>query len=359
MSQKGLKIWLLVAVLATAVAWIVGQQEEARYGLAETEALAPALAERLADVDRLTVHAAGETPFSVLRQDGAWVIPERGGYPADTSVLRRELRKIAEARRLEPKTALPANYPQLGVEDIDAAEDTTLRLSAAAGETTVLDLLIGKSGSSGSYVRPAGEAQSWLADKRFSPPREIASWLDRELVDIDRGDLKAVTVTPAEGQAYRLEKSDREQQDFTLSPAPPEGRELNYANLNRVGAALSRLRLKDVLNELPEDLAWNETVYRRFDGLVLTARSASLDDERLLQLEARYEAPAAEAEDEATEEAAATPSPAPTPAEDPAALAADINARVAGWTYSVSSYNGDALSLKYDFLLKAEADDEE
>lgn len=356
MSQKGLKILLVVAVLATALAWFFGQREEARYGLAEAEALAPELGARLGEVDSLRLEAAGKESFHVVQQDGRWVVPERGGYQADTSVLRRELRKIAEAKKLEPKTSLPANYGRLGVEDIETAKDTTLRITASAGDATVLDLLIGKSGSSGSYVRPAGQEQSWLADTRFSPPREVASWLDRELVDLDRTDLASVGVTPAEGKAYVLEKSSRAQQDFALSPAPPENRELNFANINRVGAALSRLRLKDVVTELPEDLAWSETVYRRFDGLIVTARSADHDEERLLQLAARYEAPPAPPKDGEADPAS---TPTPGPAEDPAALAEEINARVTGWTYTVSSYNGDALTLDYDFLLKAEPADKE
>lgn len=355
MSQNGLKILLGLALIAVVAAWYLSQREQAQFGLADSQALAAELAADLGSIDSLQLTPAGKTPFSVVQRDGAWVVAERGGYPADTQTLRRELRKIADATKLEPKTALEKYYAQLGVEDIDKAKDPSLRITAAAGDQVKLDLLIGQSGSSGSYVREVGEAQSWLADTRLTPPREITSWLDRELVDISRTAVQQIAVTPADGKAYQLSKSDAEQQDFQLTPAPPAGRDLNFANLNRLGAALARLRLKDVVTQLPEELAWNETVFRQFDGLTITARSAKHGEERLLQLRASVETPVPAA-DEASEVGDA---PTATPATDPATLAEQINARVGGWTYSVSSYNGDALSLNYEFMLKELTDDSE
>ncbi len=325
---------ILVATVAVVLiaAWFLSHREQQKFGAADGALFAPQLGEQLAQIDRLQVQAAGADPVTLSLDGDQWRVAERNAYPAETEVLRRELRKLAEARVLERKTAQAEYYDRLGVQDIEAAQDTTLRLVASTGDSTVLDLLIGKSDKRGSYVRRSGEAQSWLLDSRITLPREATAWLDKALVDVPRDQLQSIRVSPLKGPEYRLSRSDEAQATFDLEPAPPQGRELDLANINRLGAALSRLRLQDVAMTLPEGLAWTEIEFLRKDGLRLLVRSARQDSERYLQLEAQ-----------APEDAG----------EDLAAEARRINARTAGRSFAMAQYAVDAMHMSHDMLLKS------
>ncbi len=324
---------ILVATVAVVLiaAWFLSHREQQKFGAAEGTLFEPALGEQLARIDHLQIQAAGADPVT-LRLDGdRWRVAERDAYPAETEVLRRELRKLAEARVLEQKTAQPEYYARLGVQDIDQAQDTTLRLIASAQDGTVLDLLIGKADKRGSYVRHSGEAQSWLLDSRISLPREATAWLDKALVDIPRDQLQSIKVSPLQGPAYSLRRGDGEQAAFELDPPPPAGRELDMANVSRLGAALARLRLQDVAMSLPEGLEWTEVEFERRDGLRLQVRSARQDSARYLQLSAQ--APA----DAGTELAAE---------------AQRINALCAGRSFAMAQYAVDAMHMSHEMLLK-------
>ncbi len=335
--MKQFKI-LVAAVAAVLIAvWFLSHREQQKFGAAEGALFLPELDRQLAEIDRLQVHAAGAEPVTLTLQDDRWLVAERNDYPAETEVLRRELRKLAETRVLEQKTAQAEYYARLGVADIDQAEDTTVRLVASAGGTPVLDLLIGKSDRRGSYVRRSGEAQSWLLDSRISLPREATAWLDKALLDVPRDQLQQISVSPLNGPQYHLSKADQDQDQFTLEPSPPEGRELDMANVNRLGAAVSRLRLQDVALTLPEALAWTTVRFQRFDGLELTVRSARQDSDRYLQLEAS-------APDDASEELVAE--------------VQRINARAAGRSFAMAQHAVDAMHMSHEMLLKPLAGDE-
>ncbi len=334
-----LHVLILAAAALSAAAWFASHREQQRFGVSEGELLVAGLSEQLADIDSVTIHPAGASSVTLSAEQGLWVVRERDNYPADIQALRKELRKLAQARMLEAKTAQEALYPQLGVQAVEQAEDTTVQLTAHAGDTQVLDIIIGKAGASGSYVRLLDNPQSWQIDQRITLPRVIVGWLDTQLVSVPRGDVQRVAVKPADGPQYAIVKDDPEQSSFTLEPSPDDGQALNVANVNRLGAALSSLRIEDVVSDVADDLAWSQATLTTFDGLVLNLEVAkSADNERYLRLAADVREDA----DESTRQQAAA-----------------INAKSHGRTFLGPQYSVDALAMRHDMLIRQTADEQD
>ena len=337
--MKKLHVLILAAAALSAAAWFASHREQQRFGVNEGELLVPGLSEQLARIDRVSIAPAGKPSVTLSTEQGQWVVRERNNYPADTQALRKELRKLAEARTLEAKTAQVALYPQLGVQDVDQAEDTTLRLTAYAGDTQVVDIIIGKPGASGSYVRLLDNPQSWQIDQRITLPRVTVGWLDTQLVSVPRADVQSVAVKPAQGPDYTISKDDPEQADFALTPAPDDGQALNVANINRLGAALSNLQIQDVVSDVDADLAWSQATLTTFDGLILKLEVAKSEGgERYLKL-------TAEAREDADDNARKQ--------------AETINGKSLGRTFLGPQYSVDALAMRHDMLIRQPASEQD
>ena len=110
--------------------------------------------------------ADGSPDIRVERRAGAWVLPAKAGYPADRLRLSALLEALAEARKVEAKSANPKNHALLGL--AERGEGQALRLSLLRQSGEPLVLLVGKDAQhGGSFVRRLGDPQAWLIDKRL------------------------------------------------------------------------------------------------------------------------------------------------------------------------------------------------
>jgi hypothetical protein len=209
-----------VAVLALAGSawWLLERQ--ASGDAVEAGLLLPGFDARIEAIERIEVFVAGDQArVSIEKQDGTWVMPDRDGWPANQREVSKALFRLAEARRIEPKTRDPKRHARLGVEAVAApdAKGAELRLSGG-GEP--VRLVVGNNHPSlgGSYVRLGDDPQAWLLDEDIAPAREPADWLDRRLLDIPLARIEEVRVAPSTGRAFRLARvEDR----FSLDGRPP------------------------------------------------------------------------------------------------------------------------------------------
>lgn len=350
--------------------------------------LFPALRDHVNDVSKIVVTGADDKVVATLeRGKDGWALAEKGGYGADTGKLRAFLLKLAEAKKLEQKTANKDKYALLGVEDVAAKDAKGLQVELD-GLAQPIKLIVGNADPrGGTYVRVAGDAQSWLASGALALEKNASDWLRKELTDIAANRIASVSIVRGDGGRTSIAKKAEGDANFTLADVP-KGREAGseYA-INGLASTLAGLRFDDVLAAKDAPAPESGTLkarYTTFDGVVVEAAgwakdgkdyaqfAATLDGEAAgrhveaaqAKEKADYEAATAAAEaakkdakpDAPAVDAPAKPASMTDAAKDrEARLAAsnkevtDLNARFAGWTFVLPAY-------KYANMDKAGAD---
>lgn len=339
---------------------------------AEGGLLVPELKERLNDLDSVTITDA-EGSLTVVHEGDAWRVRDKSGYPADTATLRRVLLAVAEARKVEQKTANASLYDRLGVQHPAEEGGEGVLIEASAPEFG-FSLILGDSAQGDyRYARIPAEEQSWLIDRNPELPQESTGWLRSDILDVGSADVRSVEIRHADGETIRLRKDDRQAGTFTVEEIP-EGRELSYPTVvNSIAGALGNLTLEDVARVGDEGLAPTAHVtYLTFDGLQVNVTTGEIDDATWITVDAAVqaadtgaptggeaqvagepEATDADEEESPQPEAAEAETAGPTPAEQAEA----INARTAGWRYRIAGYKADQLTRRWEDILKAEEDE--
>lgn len=296
MNSKAVAILGILAAVGVVGAIIVSQSgspEKATIGESSKRGLFfPDLAKRANDVARITITRATET-LNIVGADGSWQVVEKGDYPAKIESVRALVLGLAELREIEPKTSRLEQFAKLGVQDptppapgadADVPQSTLVTLEGKDAKP-IASIIIGntKPGMSPeTYVRRAGENQSWLVAGRVDMPRESSGWMDTKLADIKRERIKSVSVTHPEGQVVRVSRA--QQSDPMTLEGIPAGKELKDAGApESIGGALGGLSFQDVaaLAKLDpaapagDDKPGPKIEVRTFDGLVVNIQSAT------------------------------------------------------------------------------------
>lgn len=276
----------IAAVVALIAAFAINHARQPVRAGADSEAsnwLLPELHGHVNDVNRIALSGAEGKPIATIeRGEDGWAVTNKGGYPADLGKLREFLLKLSDATRVEQKTANSDRYADLDVGDVTATDAKGV-LVELDGLAKPVKLIVGKvdAHGSGTYVRRADDAQSWLASGSFVPDHDTANWLQRELADIAADRIAEVTITHADGKAVHLAKDAKGDANFELADVP-KGREAgaDYA-LNGPASLLSGLRFDDVLPAAgtpPADDALKAHLVG-FDGLVIDVVAWQKDDQ--------------------------------------------------------------------------------
>src|SRR5688572_4341667 len=169
MNSRTIQIMAAVAVAVAAAAWYTSRPEKpasASQTQVGTE-LFPGLAKKTAEVQTVKVESKGES-FTLDKQGDAWGMTDKGGYAVNFDKVKDVVSKLAYFKIVEKKTADPALFAKLELEDADKpeAKSTRVTLSDKAG-AVLADILIGKSATGGGpnlasmYVRRPGENQTY------------------------------------------------------------------------------------------------------------------------------------------------------------------------------------------------------
>jgi hypothetical protein len=345
MNTRQIKV-LVIVLVVLVVGLFATNLSNNQGGDTASNLLFPDLKEEINTVSEVTVIKAGES-VTIRNDGGKWILPDRDGYPADTGKLRKLLLTLADAKKLEEKTSNPELYERLGVEDSsEDSQGTEVRIGGTEAETS---LIIGNlAQQSYRYARIPGEHKSWLIDQNPIVPAGVSGWLLQEILDIDSGRIRSVTITHDDGEMIRIERDHRAATNFTV-PDIPEGRELSYASVvDGIAGVLSRLNMQEVARtSAVEDGSRGTSVYTTFDGLTITIESTERDDNTWITVGAtQNKTGQAAAEEEGSEDDGS--------AESSQEDAGEINERLGGWTYQIQSYKADQLRRRWDDILKAE-----
>lgn len=350
MNLRSTRILAVVAAALLLGVLLVNVTEES-YEIEEQGLLLPGLEESLNAVTAVRI-AQGESSVTLERGDSTWTVADRDGYPADVPELRSALVALAEAGKLEAKTANPDRHEALG---LAGAEST--RVSLAGDDVDTAVILGGVAQESNRYARLDGEDRAWLIDRNPELPADPTEWLVAGLLDIKAADVASIEIRHADGETVRIARGADEDR---LAPENlPEGRELSYASVvNPVGGALSNLELEDVRPADGVDAEPDVTaVYRTRDGLVVTLERHPVDEGAWYTIEAGAAAPAAEpppetgdpSDDDTAEDGRSGEDGTETP--PPEERAAAINAKTSGWLYRLPEFKSEQLTKRWEDLL--------
>jgi hypothetical protein len=381
---------LALATLVFAVGAVVVNSRNPAYSRASGGDLVfPDLAGKINDAAKIVVKTASGT-FTVARLGKGWGVAEKHDYPAKYETVKSTLVGLTQLKTVEAKTAEPLLYPRLEVEDPGAkgAKSELLTVEDAKGEA-LARLIIGKSryGRGGEdvnmvYVRKPDDAQSWLAEGPLERQDDVKAWLQREIVNLPRDQVRQVTVTPAAAndasdKGFVVAKEEPGSGDFALQGVPPEDKVKSSYDVNAIGGELASLMFDDVMPASalkPEAKPLRTLEYRSFDGLVVTLALYKQDNKTWTKIDARYDAGAAAPGPAAPAAPVKEPAPAASgagtaatggagekakPAEKPGEgapaakkQAEDIVARTKDWVYLLGPGDLSAIEKKFAELVE-------
>jgi len=274
--------------------------------------------------------------FNVKLDNGKWVIPEKGSFPADAQQVRAIAAGLAGLEALDMRTARADWHSYLGLTAADKGGDATeLKLADASGKV-LADVLIGHTegaadelGRTSVYVRRPNENQTWLTRGYIAPKTAAADWLDKSVINIARDRIKGATVTPPTGASYTLVRDSKDAPDFKLLDLP-KGRALSFEGApDGVAGAIVGFTFDDVAKASDFDFSKaSQSVTNTFDGLDLTTKIAIKGMDHWATVTANATNPMVQAE------------------------ATAINARVGGWAFKLPDFKVTQFTATRDSLLK-------
>lgn len=333
MTPRRTALLALLGAGVLAAGWWFGPsaQDDRRATVAPGSLVFPGLSAKLQNAARIEITNKGRI-LALAKADGRWGIEGRGLYPVQQDKLREVLTGLTELRITEARTADPAQYSRLGVDD-PAAPATTANLLRVldAGGQPMVELIVGhrRVRTQGNlpesiYIRRPGEAQSWLAEGRLPVDADPQLWFDRDITNIAKDRIATVTATRGD-----LVLSFGREADKPVLTAPAEHPKLDDYRVEEVFRSLESFTLSDV--KPAADLtaeALGRSVLTTTDGVAITVDVFKGEKDIWVKLNAAGTG-------------------------DAAKPAAEIQARVGRWAYQVGAWKEKAFIPTLDEL-KAE-----
>jgi hypothetical protein len=265
----------VVAVLVVLGGWFFGTRTSGTESdtLARGQLAFPDLPARLQQAAHIDIEHQGKT-ITLDRRGDVWGLKDRFDYPVQTTKVHDLLVGLAELRLDERRTADPAEFGRLGLDDPAAATaGSSLVRVVDQGDKPIAALIVGHSrgGQQGGtpdqvFVRRPGQDQTWLADAKLQIDTDPGLWLDRSIVNIDHSTIATVTATRGNQQLELARAGEK----FEMK-APADHPKLDDGKLEEVSRALEFLIFEDVkpAAQIPGQKL-GEGVFTTTDGLKLT-----------------------------------------------------------------------------------------
>lgn len=362
--MKSRQLTLLAALtglfVAAALVAVISRQTANQAPFAR-QAFFPGLDQQIESVSQVKVET-GQGNVLVMRDaKGGWILPERGGWPANFDVVRKAILALAKLEAIEKRTALAQNH---GVLLLAAPDDKNAAHKGKGMRITLFDaaqrplasLILGKvqSPPSGTragiaYARRDGEAQVFLAQGDVNIPPLTSDWIDRALFDIAEPRIASVRIVPPSGAEYDIQRADPGA-GFAITKML-KGKELVLPELpGNIARAIALLPLDDAMPADRIDFSQAfRADYRLFDGLLLTSWTVMHDGARWTRFEASFDPAQAEA---AAKAGLLEKHPKLLKPDAVEKQIAEINARTKGWAFMLPGMKSSDLMRDYYDLFK-------
>ncbi len=334
MQKRGLILLATATLVLVALALVaVATGDRTFRHAAPGEAALPGLAGKLGEAASVVVKRSG-LELTFVRDGDGWLVVEKGNYPAAGKV-RQIVLGMADLALVEPKTQKADLYPRLEVDDPGKGKSTLVTLKDKSG-AALAELIIGKrrfdrlgAGNDGIYIRKPGDAQAWLARGSLEFSDQLASWLDRRVLDLPEKRIAKVTLTQPDGARLVITRPSPDAQ-FTVAEAPYDVKFKSETATRQPAMALETLDLDDVKPAADMPMPDKDVFiasFVTFDGLTVDVRLFDRDNMHWIAVSATGTG-SAEAE------------------------AKEIGGKVGRWIYAVPSYKATALKTKLSDLLE-------
>lgn len=295
MNRKQFLILLALAVIAGGASLAVFLRNAASWQGAAGRSEKVLGTFPLNDVARVVIQN-NDASLTVEKKADAWVVRERGDYPADFARVGGFIQSLWELKPVQEEKVGPS---QLGRLDLLAPAKET------PGTATLVDLqdkdgkrlaalLVGKKylkktpgfgeeegTPAGRYAMPAGSANahvSLVSDRLEQADPSPAAWLDKTFLRIDK--IQSVAVTSGTIQ-WKLTRADAAANDWDLANLPA-GEKLDPAKVPAVSGIFGAPSFTDVLPADAKRDGFDTTVtVGTFDGLVYTLKFGKADGDKL------------------------------------------------------------------------------
>jgi Domain of unknown function (DUF4340) len=212
---------VLLALTAVALVGAVGvvavQPRQTATDALSGDPMFNGLSQRIADLQKVAIQTA-TYKATWEKRDGKWVASDHGNFPAKDGSVATVVSALAAMTRVEPKTDNPDWYQYIQVADptgkTDPAGGARVTGSAANGDV-LIDTIVGSTSASiaashsrgGTFVRDAGQAQSWLVEGTVAIPSDLADWFDA-VISIPGTDVASVAVLTGDKTVFAAHKPD-------------------------------------------------------------------------------------------------------------------------------------------------------
>ena len=312
MNGRTLALLAGLGVIALAGGWYFSAAPEQAV-IADGGPMFPGLAPKLSAAAKVEIIHQGQTLAMTKRPDGGWGMASMNLYPVQDGKLRALFAGLTDLRLTEKRTNDAAMFARLGLDDAGAH---TIRVLDGNGQP-IAAVMAGHSrtrttGGDQIYVRRPGDNQAWLADGGFQADMDATQWLDRTVMNIAHD--RIATVTASSGLTF----GDTDGKFGLTQPASHPA--LEDYKVEAVSRALETVTFEAVKADADlKAVSAGQTEITTKDGLAVTVSVFHADKD----VWARFAASASS--DPAKTEAAA------------------LNAKLAGWSYQISSWKEKAL----------------
>jgi hypothetical protein len=348
--MKALRILAGVTALTVAGAALARWMDVESTGqVFEPVRMFPGLSDKLADVTGLTIESKGKM-FTVTRtQDGKWLLPGKGNFPADRDLVQSTLIALSEADLIDQRTARKDWHGRLDLGlPKDGGAGSIISILGANG-AKIGEIVAGKGvegfnqgDKTAAYVRRPGEDQTFVALGKLQLKATETDWLDKSFLDYDRSRVAYAAIRPPKGPSYSVKRAKADDENFILENALPRGRTLRTEREpNGVGQALLNFNIEDVAPIKDVDFSnASFAAFRTFNGVTLSFAVARKGEDYWATVNA-------------TGVDQALPPPKPGEKLPPLASleAKTINDRAAGWAFKIPKFKGVLMTAPLEDLL--------
>lgn len=309
----------------------------------------PKLAKQIENVNHISIKGYAES-INLTLKDGVWGIDEFDGYPALPDKVKSAVLGAAELKINAPKTTKPRLYHRLGVEGPDVQDTTSLLLTLKDSDNKkIIDVIVGKprrssasQSSPGLYIRKPDDEQSWLVDGVLDITAVKTEWIERSLFDIPSEAIRSVRIDHADGDTYKLFKTEKGQENFEFENLPP-GKKLGPEILiNRFATILQDMQISGAKSrdkfaiksdstrvriETFDYVLADMTAFEK-DGIAYATFDFSFDDSQIVKDDDKNKT------------------------EDVKKFITDLNKRTAGWVFEIPSFKYDIVKKHSDRILR-------